>query len=88
MCLDKVFLWGPRGPDWTKIAHAQLDHGGQQNVTKNRSLQYFITEEIKEQDIAYVQTDGGPDDERVSHKLDWSSTSSLELKTVFILIAL
>ena len=28
-----------------------------------------------EQDIVYVQTDGRPDDERVSHKLDWSSIS-------------
>ena len=77
MCLDKVLLWGPRGPDWTKIAHAQLDQGGgQQNMTINSSLQYLlITEEIKEQDIVYAQTDGRPDDERVSHKLDWSSTS-------------
>ena len=75
MCLDKVLLWGPRGPDLTKIAHAQLYHGGQQNVTINRFLQYLITEEIKEQDIVYVQTDGRPNDERVSHKLDWSSTS-------------
>ena len=44
-------------------------------MTINRSLQYLITEERKEQDIVYVQTDGRPDDERVSHKLDWSSTS-------------
>ena len=47
---------------------------GQQNVTINMYLQYLITEEIKEQDIVYAQTDGLPDDERVSHKLDWSST--------------
>ena len=40
---------------------------GQQNMTINRSLQYLITEEKKEQDIVYVQTDGRPDDERVSH---------------------
>ena len=48
---------------------------GQQNMTINRSLQYLITEDIKDQDIVYVQTDGRPDDERVSHKLDWSSTT-------------
>ena len=57
---------------WTKSSCVPW---GQQNMTINRSLQYLITEEIKEQDIVYVQTDGRPDDERVSHKLDWSSTS-------------
>ena len=34
-------------------------------MTINMSLQYIITEEINEQDIVYVQTDGRPDDERV-----------------------
>ena len=49
---------GPHGvPNWTKIAHAQLDHGGQQHETINGSLWYKVTEEIEEQDIVYGQKD-------------------------------
>ena len=25
--IDKSALWGPMGPDWTTIAHTQLDNG-------------------------------------------------------------
>ena len=52
---------------------------GQQHETINRSLQYIVTEEMKEHHIAYGQTDrqtnGRTTDERISHKLDWSFTS-------------
>ena len=68
-------LVGPQGSGLDQNCTCTTRPWGQQNVTINRSLQYLITEEIKEQDIVYVQTDGRPDDERVSHKLDWSSTS-------------
>ena len=47
----------PAGPDWTKIAHAQLDHGTN-NMRPYRSLQYLVTEEIEEQDNVYGQTAG------------------------------
>ena len=66
---------GPQGSGLDQNCTCTTRPWGQQNVTINRFLQYLITEEIKEQDIVYVQTDGRPDDERVSHKLDWSSTS-------------
>ena len=88
--LENVFgqspLVGPQGSGRDQNCTWTTRPWGQQNGTINRSLQYLTTEEIKEQDIVYVQTDGRPDDERVSHKLDWSSTS--RAKTVFILIAL
>ena len=77
--LENVFgqspLVGPQGSGLDQNCTCTTRLWGQQNVTINRSLQYLITEEIKEQDIIYVQTDGRPDDERVSHKLDRSSTS-------------
>ena len=68
-------LVGPRGSGLDQNCTCIPRPWGQQNVTINRFLQYLITEEIKEQDIVYVQADGRPDDERVSHKLGWSSNS-------------
>ena len=50
--------WAPWGPDWTKIAHAQLDHGTLQHETINGSLRHLVTEERKEQDIVYGKTAG------------------------------
>ena len=77
--LENVFgqspLVGPQGSRLDQNCTCTTRPWGQQNVTINRSLQYLITEDIKEQDIVYVQTDGRPDDERVSQKLDWASTS-------------
>ena len=77
--LENVFgqspLVGPQGSWLDQNYTCTTRPGGQQNMTINRSLQYLITEEKKEQDIVYAQTDGRPDDERVSYKLDWSSTS-------------
>ena len=40
-----------------------------------RCLRDLVTVAIEEQDIVYGQTDGRTTDERVSHKLDWTSTS-------------
>ena len=77
--LENVFgqspLLGPQGSGLDQNCTCTTRPWGQQNVSIIRSLQYLITEEIEEQDIVYVQMDGRPDDERVSHKLDWSSTS-------------
>ena len=79
--LENVFgqshLVGPQGYGLDQNCTCTTRPWGQQtkNVTIIRYLQYLITVEIKEQDIVYVETDGRPDDERVSHKLDWSSTS-------------
>ena len=77
--LENVFgqspLVGPQGSGLDKNCTCKTRPWGQQNMTINRSLQYLITVEIKEQDTVYVQTDGRPDDEMVSHKLDWSSIS-------------
>ena len=77
--LENVFgqspLVGPQGSGLDQNCTCTTRPWGQQNVTINMYLQYLITEEIKEQDIVYIQTDGRPDGERVSHKLDWSSTS-------------
>ena len=60
--LENVFgqspLVGPQGSGLDKNCTCTTRPWGQQNVTINRSLQYFITEEIKEQDIVYVQTAG------------------------------
>ena len=55
--LTKSSCGAPGGMDWTKIAHAQLDHGTN-NMTINRSLRYLVTGEIEEQDIVYGQTAG------------------------------
>ena len=50
---------GPQGgPDWTKIAHAELDHRANKMWSINRFLRYLVTEEIEEQDIVYRQTAG------------------------------
>ena len=77
--LENVFgqspLVGPQGSGLDQNCTCTTRPWGQQNVTINRYLQYLITEEIKEQDIVYVQTDGRPDDERVFHRLHCSSTS-------------
>ena len=62
--LENVFgqspLVGPQGSGLHQNCTCTTRPWGQQNVTINRSLQYLITEEIKEQDIVYVQTDGRP----------------------------
>ena len=47
---------GPQGSGLDQNCTCTTRPWGQQNVTINRSLQYLITEEIKEQDIVYVQT--------------------------------
>ena len=87
------FPCGAQGdPNWTKIAYAQLDHVAK-NVTINRSLWYLVTEEIEEQDIVYGQTDrrtdgqmdGRTTEERVSHRLTWSSTRRAKNDIIYTL---
>ena len=50
----------------------------------NMSLKYLVTEEIEEQDLFTDRwTDSRTTEERVSHKLDWSSTSSAKIVFIF-----
>ena len=75
-CVWTSPLVGPQGSGLGQNCTCTTRPWGHQNVTIiDRYLQYLITEEIKGQYIVYVRTAGRPDDERVWHKLVWSSTS-------------
>ena len=72
------------GPQWSGLDQnctCTTRPWGQQNVTIKRSLQYLITEEIKEQDIVYVQADGRT---TKGYRISSTGLRPVELKTVFI----
>ena len=78
-------LVGPQGSGLDQNCTCTTRPWSQQNLTINRSLQYLITDEIKERDIVYVQTDGRT---TKGYRISSTGLRPVELKTVFILIAL